>query len=174
MKQCMLVHLSGNMTRKQCFRVCLFSGMFVFRHVVRVRDTWLRKNISVVIWCVHLQKTWLGNTVSCVVQIQKTWLGNNLSGLSIFQKQVWEIMSPLNFFLFCPGHKKRSEQIKHSYQSLHHVHSSLSHRTHLSKNIDRIDDTFLEFIKNCIYGKEDASSTNTSTRILIDRIITNI
>ena len=35
-----------------------------------------------------------------VVHIEKTCLGNNVSSLSIFQKQVWEIMSPLKFFLY--------------------------------------------------------------------------
>ena len=70
-------------------------------------------------------------------------------------------------------------KIKHSYQSLHHVHSTLSHCTHLSKNIDRIDGTFLEFIKDRIYSKEDASSANTSTRksknrFTVERWIRNV
>jgi hypothetical protein len=139
----------------------MFSGLLVFRNCgwenmsptmfakQCFREECLRKFLLLSAWCIHLQKT---------------WLGNNISGLPISQKQIWEIMSPLKFFLYCPGRKKRIEQIKHSYQSLHHVHSSLSHCTHLSKNIDRIDDTFLQFIKDRIYSKEDASSANTSTR----------
>jgi hypothetical protein len=137
------------MTRKQYFLVCLFSGIMAGKTCKCLQGSMFAKECFYCYLVCHLQKT-------CI--------GNNVSGMSIFQKQIWEIMSPLKFFLYCPGHKKRSEQIKHSYQSLHHVHSSLSHRTHLSKNIDRIDDTFLKFIKDRIYSKEDASSANTSTR----------
>ena len=51
----------------------------------------------------------------------------------------------------------------YSYHSLHHVHSSFSHCRNFSKNIDSIDDTLFEFSKDDINGKEDSSSTNTST-----------
>ena len=51
---------------------------------------------------------------------------------------------------------------KKSYHSLHHVHSSFSHCRNFSKNIDRTDDTFFKFLKNCINSKEDTSSANTS------------
>ena len=49
------------------------------------------------------------------------------------------------------------------YQSLHHIHSSFSHRTYFTKNINRVDDAFLEFIQDHVNGKKDASSANTST-----------
>jgi hypothetical protein len=89
-------------------------------------------------------------------------------GLTTFRKHGRENVHGTMFLTLPRAYKNVGEKVKYSYQSLHHIHSSLSHFTHLSKNIDRIDDTFLKFIKDRIYSKEDASSANTSTRILID------
>ena len=51
-----------------------------------------------------------------------------------------------------------------SYQSLDHLHSSFSHCTDFSKNVNGIDDTIIDFIKDCINSKEDTCPANTSTK----------
>ena len=63
-------------------------------------------------------------------------------------------------------------KIYYAYQSLHHIHPSFSHCTHFSKNINRVDDTFLEFIKDHVYAKKHSSSANTSTAVNMKKYFT--
>ncbi len=62
---------------------------------------------------------------------------------------------------------KGRENNDDTYQCLHHIPSSLPECRHLTKYVDRIDDPFLEFIKDNINSKEYASPAYTSTEKII-------